>query len=162
MTASHAHLSTGQRDLLTRCEALARDVLEPSARGGEPGRVNRPLIASLSEHGLLPLVLQRDHEIPAFELCLIREGLARFSTEAETAFAVQCLGAHPILAAGRPTVIDTWMPRVIAGAAVTAFALTEPRGGTDVGSLELVWSEVVVPLEVEAVGVVVWGSIPGK
>ena len=137
MNATYAHLSNAQRELLARSEALARDVLHPIARGGAPGRVNRPLIAALSGHGLLPLVLRRDRAIPALELCLIREGLARFSTEAETAFAVQCLGAHPILAGGRPAVVDTWMPRVIAGEAVAAFALTEPTGGSDVASLAL-------------------------
>ena len=33
--------------------------------------------------------------MPAMELCLIREGLARHCTEAETAFAVQGLGRLP-------------------------------------------------------------------
>ena len=46
-------------------------MLHPIARGGAPGRVNRPLIAALSGHGLLPLVLRRDRAIPALELCLI-------------------------------------------------------------------------------------------
>ena len=36
------------------------------------------------------------------ELCLIREGLARHCTEAETAFAVQGLGSFPLLQSGRP------------------------------------------------------------
>ena len=54
MNATYAHLSNAQRELLARSEALARDVLHPIARGGAPGRVNRPLIAALSGHGLLP------------------------------------------------------------------------------------------------------------
>ena len=34
------------------------------------------------------------------DLCLIREALARECTEAETAFALQGLGAYPILQSG--------------------------------------------------------------
>jgi len=138
MNDVYAHLSPAQRELLTRCETLARSVLAPISEAGVPGRINRPLVAALSEHGLVPLVLNRDHPVPALELCLIREGLARFSTEAETAFALQGLGAHPILVGGSPAVVDAWIPRVAAGEAVAAFALTEPGAGSDVASLSLI------------------------
>ncbi|MGA8635014.1 MAG: acyl-CoA dehydrogenase family protein [Candidatus Dormiibacterota bacterium] len=130
MTAAH-------RELLARSEALARDVLAPIASAGEAGRVNRELVAALSAHGLVPEVLERGREVPALNLCLVREGLARYSTAAETAFALQGLGAHPILAAGRPEVVDTWIPRVASGEAVAAFALTEPDAGSDVAALGL-------------------------
>ena len=76
-------------------------------------------------------------EVPALELCLIREGLARYCTEAETAFAVQGLGAHPILANGSPEVVADWVPRVAAGEAIAGFALTEPGAGSDVAALAL-------------------------
>ena len=116
---------------------LARDLLAPIARSGEPGRVNRELVSALSTHGLVPEVLRPGREVPALTLCLVREGLARYSTEAETAFALQGLGAHPILAAGRAEVVDRWIPRVSAGEAVAAFALTEPDAGSDVAAIAL-------------------------
>ena len=75
--------------------------------------------------------------MPALDLCLIREGLARHCTEAETAFAVQGLGTHPILAHGSPRVIDEWVPRVARGEAIAGFALTEPGAGSDVARLAL-------------------------
>jgi acyl-CoA dehydrogenase len=137
MSATYAHLSSAQRELLDRCEAVARDVLGPIARGGEPGRINRPLVAALAASGLLKKVLDRGRELRAVDLCLIREGLARSSTEAETAFALQALGTHPILAAGRPQVVEQWIPRVAAGEAVAAFALTEPGAGSDAASLSM-------------------------
>ncbi len=138
MSATYAHLTAAHRDLLARSETLARDVLEPIANAGEPGRVNRDLVAALSTHGLVPEVLERGREVPALTLCLVREGLARYSTAAETAFALQGLGAHPILAAGRTEVVDRWIPRVASGEAVAAFALTEPDAGSDVAALALV------------------------
>ena len=137
MSATYAHLTGPQRDLLARCEALARDTLEPIARAGEHGRVNRPLVAALGDQGLLPRVLQRGPDVAAVELCLIREGLARYSPEAETAFAVQCLGAYPLLVGGRQDLTAEWLPRIASGRAVAAFALTEPAGGSDVAALAL-------------------------
>lgn len=137
MSTTYAHLSDAQRELLVRSEGLARDVLAPLARSGASGRVNRPLVAALSAHGLVPHVLAAGRNLSVLNLCLIREGLARFSTEAEIAFALQGLGSHPILSAGRPEVVDVWMPRVIAGEAVAAFALTEPDAGSDAASLSL-------------------------
>jgi acyl-CoA dehydrogenase len=138
VSATYAHLTAAHRELLARSEALARDVLAPIGSGGAPGRVNRELVAALSAHGLVPEVLERGREVPALNLCLVREGLARYSTAAETAFALQGLGAHPILAAGRAEVVDTWIPRVASGEAVAAFALTEPDAGSDVAALGLV------------------------
>lgn len=137
MSATYAHLTAAHRDVLARSEALARDLLAPIAARGEPGKVNRELVAALSSNGLVPEVLQAGREVPALTLCLVREGLARYSTQAETAFALQGLGAHPILVAGRSAVVDVWIPRVSSGEAVAAFALTEPDAGSDVAALGL-------------------------
>jgi acyl-CoA dehydrogenase len=137
MSTTYTHLSDPQRALLVRSGVIALDILAPLARSGEPGHVNRPLVAELSASGLVPRVLGGGRDISVIDLCLIREGLARFSTEAEIAFALQGLGSHPILSAGRAEVADVWMPRVIAGEAVAAFALTEPEAGSDAASLAL-------------------------
>ncbi len=116
---------------------VVREVLAPLAHTGEPGRVNRPLIRALGEHGLLEPVLPLDRRTSARELCRIREAIAVESPEAETAFACQGLGTHPILAAGRPGLAARWVPAVVAGEAVAAFALTEPEAGSDVAAVAL-------------------------
>lgn len=94
---------------LEQIEAIAAKELAPIAAAGNPGVINRPLLAALAEHGLLGMVFRRegDNFVPtsAMDLCLIREGLARHSTEAETTLAVQGLGAYPILRAGRPELV---------------------------------------------------------
>jgi acyl-CoA dehydrogenase len=118
-------------------EMAARDELSPIAAAGALGRVNRQLVQALAASGLLPRLFGRGRQISAVELCLIREGLARFSTDAETAFALQGLGAYPIMAAGREEVVSAWIPRVSAGEAVAAIALTEPAAGSDVAALSL-------------------------
>ena len=126
-------LSADQQRLAAEVGALARDVLAPLAAAGPPGRVNRPLVRALGERGLVGRVLSGS----AMELCLLREGLATVSTEAETALALQGLGGHPIAVAGSAAVRDRWLDEVAAGRAVAAFALSEPEAGSDAAALEL-------------------------
>jgi alkylation response protein AidB-like acyl-CoA dehydrogenase len=130
------HLTGAQRELYARTRKLAAGTLRPIAAAGVPGRVNRPLVAALAEHGLLARLFGAG-PAPAIELCLIREALARECTEAETAFALQGLGAYPILQAGGEELRRHWIERVASGQAVAAFALTEPGAGSDVAALSL-------------------------
>jgi acyl-CoA dehydrogenase len=138
-------LSAAQERLVAEVRGLARDVLAPLAAAGPPGRVNRPLVRALGEHGLLALVLPAGSSDPgpggpgasAMTLCLLREALASESTEAETALALQGLGGHPIAVAGTPELRRRWVPEVAAGRAVAAFALSEPDAGSDAAALEL-------------------------
>ena len=136
-------MSHEQSELGERARQVARDVLRAIAAAGPPGRVNRPLLRALAGEGLLPrLFPQRAGgtcagEVSALDLCLVREALARESTEAENAIAIQALGAYPIVRAGSPALVKRWIPAVAAGEAVAAFALTEPEAGSDAGSLAL-------------------------
>jgi alkylation response protein AidB-like acyl-CoA dehydrogenase len=116
---------------------LARTAIAPAAHGGEPGRVNRPLLRALGDSGLLERLLPLDGRVSALELCLVREALATESTEAETAFALQGLGSHPILTQGGDEVVSRWIPAVVRGDAVAAFALTEADAGSDVAAVSL-------------------------
>ncbi|MFC8414921.1 acyl-CoA dehydrogenase family protein [Streptomyces coelicoflavus] len=121
---------------LTWCEelrTLAADRLRPLAEKGEPGRVNRALVAELGTLGLLPRLFTSG----ALDLCLMRESLAHACTEAETALALQGLGAHPVHAHGTDTQRARWLPRVSDGTAVAAFALSEPDAGSDAAALSL-------------------------
>ncbi|MFF8845198.1 acyl-CoA dehydrogenase family protein [Streptomyces sp. NPDC015127] len=114
-----------------RALALAR--LRPLAEKGEPGHVNRPLVAALGELGLL----ERLFTAGALELCLLRESLAYACTEAETALALQGLGTFPLVQAGTEAQRRRWLPEVVAGRVVAAFALSEPDAGSDAAALAL-------------------------
>jgi acyl-CoA dehydrogenase len=111
------------------------------AESGQPGAVNPALLRGLADEGLLAEIFRPtdDGYVPtsATTLCLVREGLARQCTEAETAFALQGLGAYPILLAGTPSTVDEWLPRIAAGEVAVGFALTEPGAGSDAASLSL-------------------------
>lgn len=86
---------------------LAERELRPLAEKGRPGRVNRPLLSALGDLGLLGRMLGSG----ALDLCLLRESLARGCTEAETALALQGLGATPIVQAGTPPTANGGCPR---------------------------------------------------
>ncbi|MGW6360114.1 acyl-CoA dehydrogenase family protein [Streptomyces sp. NPDC055092] len=137
MTAKSAapsfSLDPAQTAWCAELRALAAERLAPLAGKGEPGKVNRPLVAELGRLGLL----ERLFRSGALDLCLMRESLARACTEAETALALQGLGAHPVHAYGTDAQRAHWLPRVSDGTAVAAFALSEPGAGSDAAALAL-------------------------
>ena len=65
-------------------------------------------------------------------LCLARDVLARHDGLADFAFAMQGLGAGPISLFGTDAQRADVLPRVASGAAIAAFALSEPDAGSDV------------------------------
>ncbi len=68
-------------------------------------------------------------------ICLVRETLARHSGLADFAFAMQGLGSGAISLAGTPEQRAAWLPKVAAGEAISAFALSEPDAGSDVAAM---------------------------
>jgi acyl-CoA dehydrogenase len=110
------------------------------------GRVNRPLLQEMGKNGLLRGLFGGSADDPldpssgdaaAMQLCLLRETLAQVSTEAETALALQGLGSYPILQSGSPATIERWIPGVVTGEVVAAFALSEAGAGSDAAALAL-------------------------
>ncbi|MFI9823308.1 acyl-CoA dehydrogenase family protein [Streptomyces sp. NPDC052013] len=126
-------LEPGQRAWCAELRTLAAERLRPLADKGEPGHVNRPLVTELGHLGLLARLFTSG----ALDLCLMRESLAYACTEAETALALQGLGAHPVHAHGTAQQRERWLPPVSDGSAVAAFALSEPGAGSDAAALSL-------------------------
>jgi acyl-CoA dehydrogenase len=67
--------------------------------------------------------------------CLVREALAAASPLADAVFALQALGTLPIVLAGSEDVKHRWLPGVLAGTTMAAFAMTEPEAGSDIGAI---------------------------
>jgi acyl-CoA dehydrogenase len=68
-------------------------------------------------------------------LCLLRETFARGSSLADFAFAMQGLGSGPLSLFGTAAQRREYLPRVAAGQAIAAFALSEAEAGSDVGAM---------------------------
>ncbi|CDO87178.1 acyl-CoA dehydrogenase [Mycobacterium triplex] len=138
MTVLGAHESAYAR----RVRDLAQTELLPLVDHGGDGRVNRALLEAMGNHGLLRDLFGGSPDEPptdaaAMRLCLLRETIAGVSTEAETALALQGLGSYPILQSGRRETVERWIPGVVRGTTVAAFALTEPEAGSDAAALSL-------------------------
>jgi acyl-CoA dehydrogenase len=69
-------------------------------------------------------------------ICLVRETLARHAGLADFAFAMQGLGSGAISLFGSEAQKRAWLPRVAAGEAIAAFALSEPEAGSDVAAMQ--------------------------
>ncbi len=100
----------------------------------------RKLVEGLSAGGWLDYVVPASHggkfdRLDVRSLCLIRETLARHAGLADFSFVMQGLGSGPITLAGTAEQQDAWLPKVRAGQAVSAFALSEPEAGSDVAAL---------------------------
>ncbi|QGK70088.1 acyl-CoA dehydrogenase [Allosaccharopolyspora coralli] len=137
-----------QQTFAAEVRERATQVLLPLVQAGTDGQVNRDLVKALGDLGYLarlfpgvepPRVTGRPAsvETSSVELCLLRESLARVSTEAETALALQGLGTYPVLQAGSREQRDRWVPAVATGEAVAGFALTEPDAGSDAANVRL-------------------------
>ncbi|MEM8994406.1 MAG: acyl-CoA dehydrogenase family protein, partial [Acidobacteriota bacterium] len=67
--------------------------------------------------------------------CLARDRLAAASPLADSVFALQCLGSMPITLGVSDDLRRRFLPKVLDGELMAAFAMTEPDAGSDVSSL---------------------------
>lgn len=112
-----------------------------AAHGADVDHACRTLVAQLGAGGWLRhAVGGRDYggtrdAIDTRAICLIRETLARHAGLADFAFAMQGLGSGAIALFGSEEQKLRYLPRVAAGRAIAAFALSEPEAGSDVAAM---------------------------
>ncbi|MEO3386943.1 acyl-CoA dehydrogenase family protein [Mesorhizobium sp. CAU 1741] len=99
----------------------------------------RKLVAALGDAGFLkPTAIDPADPQPldVRTLCITRETLARHDGLADFAFAMQGLGTGAISLFGTPEQRQ-WLDKTRSGRALSAFALSEPRSGSDVANMEM-------------------------
>ncbi|ODT20124.1 MAG: acyl-CoA dehydrogenase [Mesorhizobium sp. SCN 65-12] len=99
----------------------------------------RELVAMLGRDGWLkPTAVDTGNPGPldVRTLCITRETLARHDGLADFAFAMQGLGTGALSLFGAPEQ-QQWLAKTRAGKAIPAFALSEPRSGSDVANMEM-------------------------
>ncbi len=103
----------------------------------ERGVFPADLVRELGKLGVFGVTLPEEHggaEAGLLMLCLALEEIARVdSSVAVTVEASVTLGAEAIAKFGTEEQRRRWLPSLAAGEGLCAFALTEPRGGTDAG-----------------------------
>ncbi len=131
-------LSDEHEALRETVEAFAHDQVAPviGALYAE-GRFPYDVVAAMGRMGLFGLPIPEEYGGMGGDyvaLCVAIEELARVdSSVAITLEAAISLGAMPILRFGSDAQKAEWLPRLASGAALGAFGLTEPDGGSDAG-----------------------------
>jgi acyl-CoA dehydrogenase len=99
----------------------------------------RELVKMLGRDGWLkPTAIDAENPTPldVRTLCITRETLARHDGLADFAFAMQGLGTGAISLFGSDE-HKTWLKKTRTGEAISAFALSEPRSGSDVANMDM-------------------------
>jgi acyl-CoA dehydrogenase len=106
------------------------------AHGDDVDAECRALVRSLGKAGFLELCVADGSSPPDVRsLAIARETLARHSGLADFAFAMQGLGSGAISLFGSEEQRAEWLPKVVSGEAIAAFAMTEPECGSDVANI---------------------------
>lgn len=97
----------------------------------------REIVRRLGHAGLLNhcCVLAEGGRFDVRSLALSRDVLARCNPLADFAFAMQGLGTGPISLSGNERQRAAYLPAVMRGERIAAFALSEPQAGSDVGAI---------------------------
>ena len=100
----------------------------------------RKLVAALGKAGFLRYAVPAAYggaldELDSRSLCIARETLAYHDGLADFAFAMQGLGTGAITLSGSEALKQHVLPKVASGEWISAFALTEPDAGSDVGAM---------------------------
>jgi acyl-CoA dehydrogenase len=124
-----------------RHRELARQIAEWSARlpahDDDLDAACRTLVRELGAAGFLKLcVADGDKRPDVRSLAIARETLAYHSGLADFAFAMQGLGSGAISLFGTVEQKREWLPKVAAGKAIAAFAMTEPECGSDAANMQ--------------------------
>src|SRR5258706_1293991 len=93
-------------------------------------------VKELGKAGFLKHCVSATPDVRA--IALLREVFAYHHGLADFAFRMQGLGSGPIVLAGTDAQKEAWLPRVAAGEAIAAFALSDPEAGSDVAALQTV------------------------
>jgi acyl-CoA dehydrogenase len=131
------------RALADRTRAWAEAELAGAAHPQERSAVDarcRTLVQQLGAAGITRYCVRASDggALPEFDaraICLVRETLAWWDGLADFAFAMQGLGSGALSLAADPGLRARYLPRVAAGEAIAAFALSEPDAGSDVAAM---------------------------
>jgi acyl-CoA dehydrogenase len=130
-------LYTGLR---SEAQALAEAVAPFAAEADEMSVIHPEVRSALTASGLWGLMVPaayggRLERIDPLAVTVVREVLMGTSAHLDALFALQGIGSYAITIGGSDAQREHWLPRVAAGDALAALALTEPATGSDLKGL---------------------------
>jgi cyclohexanecarboxyl-CoA dehydrogenase len=134
-------LTEDQKALQETARRFARERLLPDYQKRErTGVLERGLVAEMGRLGLLGMDLPEElggMGADAVTTGLIAEELAYGDFNVSAVPVGISLNGAILVRHAQPDVVREWVPRMTRGEAVVAICLTEPRGGSDAGNLQL-------------------------
>jgi len=130
-----------EKELREKVRQIAEDYIRPRADAiDETDDVTWELIEKLAEEDFFRYVIPKEYggmteEVMSTNICIIREELSKVSSNADAFFAMQGLACYPIVVAGTEEQKRKYLPLLVSGKKLGAYALTEPQAGSDVGNL---------------------------
>jgi len=126
---------------LTAGVSAWRDKNLLEAHDPDPAAACRAYVAQMGAAGWLKYAVPRAYggaldTLDVRSICLIRETIGYTSGLAEFAFAMQGLGSGPISLFGSDELKRQYLPGVVAGHAVAAFAISEAGAGSDLAAMQ--------------------------
>jgi acyl-CoA dehydrogenase len=140
-TLSWPFFDSGHRHFAAEIGCWAETEL-PNLPHGDVDEACRARVKALAEAGFLKAVVPHEQgglypRLDVRTLCIAREMLAFHDGLADFAFAMQGLGSGSITLFGSPELKARYLPPVVAGRSIAAFALSEPEAGSDVAALAM-------------------------
>ncbi len=119
---------------------VEKEIVPKAAAWEELGCVPREVLRDMGRMGFLGLRYAEEHgggALDARATALLAEELGRstFSGFAITVLVHTDMASPHLVNAGSPAQIAKYLPRIVAGEAITAVAVTEPDAGSDVKSI---------------------------
>lgn len=119
---------------------VAREIEPHAAEWDEAGTFPRDLYAKAADIGLIPMGFPEEFggvESDLFFTIIGAQELARAGVGGLSASLMShMIGAPPIARAARPEVKQRVLPEILSGQKISALAITEPGGGSDVANLK--------------------------
>ncbi len=136
------HRALGE-ELASRIPSRAHDLEDAPAAARAMGEMGLYALLVPAASGGRAIDPSRPGAIDVRALCIAREALGYASPLADSIFAVQGLGSHPLVLATSSDASsvssgarrEELLDEVVRGARIGAFALTEPEAGSDVASM---------------------------
>jgi alkylation response protein AidB-like acyl-CoA dehydrogenase len=131
---------TGEERLLqaTAREFAARELAPTAIERDEAERYDRSLFTRMGELGLTAAPLPEAVGGTGFSYLgwtLVMEELGAVDMAMAVSLSVHLLSQYPVVTWGTPEQQARWLPAMVAGEALGAFALTEPHAGSDAAAI---------------------------
>jgi acyl-CoA dehydrogenase len=132
-------LDDTHRELAGAIRSAAPDIAA-LGEGDDIDAASRALVRALAHGGWLRYTVPAawggaSAQLDVRSICIIRESLAYHSGLADFAFAMQGLGSGAITEYGTAAQRDRYLPPVVQGTAIAAFAVSEAEAGSDLAAM---------------------------